>query len=289
MITRALLFAALLLVPLSARAGDYSEFDGQLNSASLARQCGQEIGVAIDWASFEPAFKDHWEPKHAVAYCNGAANGLYWTCDDEPGKVAVRAAITGMDCVYDATATKESLKRKGPRFTIAEGRLRVGFHWDTTDIEDSTKDEAARNIKAPGDAHSLFDQRAIAKSEAYYFGASSSKQWAADRCGNDIEAAIDWASFLPQLGGNANHDRVVSWSNPVYEGIWDHCDTEPGKAWVAKGITKVVFVWDATATAESLGRKGPRLSLAGGVLTAGWNWDTTDGSDTTNAWLAEQH
>jgi hypothetical protein len=285
---RVLLFAALLLSPLIAQAGDYSEFDGQLNSASLAKQCGKTIGVAIDWASFEPAFNDNQSPKHAVAYCNGAANGLYWTCDDEPGKAAV-GAIQGMDCVYDATATKESLKRKGPRIDVVEGRVRVGFHWDTTDIEDTTKEQVARSIKAPGGAHSLFDQRAIAKSEAYYFGASSMKQRATDRCGKDIEAAIDWSSFLPQLGGNANHDRIVSWSNPVYEGIWNHCDTEPGKAFVAGAITKVVFVWDATATKESLGRKGPRLSLADGVLTAGWNWDTTDGGDTTNAWLGGQH
>jgi len=283
--------SCLLLFPLTALAGDHSAQDAALragDAATMAAHCEADITPSIDWASFEPALGDDWTPDMAVNRCNSVANGVYWTCDDDAGKASVGAAVTALRCVHDDSVTDAALGRKGPGLSLTDGVLEARYNPATTDIEDATRLWLSQQLKPPGGANSLHDTRAIDTSVAYYFGSSSYKALAEDRCGKPLPADIRWTDLLPHLGGNITHDSAVKWCDSVYEGVWGACDTDAGRALVSERVSSVACTWDAAATAEALGRKGPSLSLTDGVLRAGYHWDSTDIGDSVRDWLVAQ-
>lgn len=106
-------------------------------------------------------------------------------------------------------------------------------------------------------------------------------------CGTKLTMEIDWASFESKgFGGSQKENSAVGYCEAILEGIRNICSSfgADGKASVQKSIKVAKCVFKDGVTTNDFPKSG--LKLSGGILTAYFDWKTSNVAVSTKDFLA---
>jgi hypothetical protein len=137
-------------------------------------------------------------------------------------------------------------------------------------------------LAIPSHAQSLKEKKLIRQGQAKLDETTGDLK---KKCGVEIKMSLDWKSFKGKDKGSYGLPSAFAYCGNVADGVRSVCGDEDGKPAIAKSVKTISCKWDAKATKAKLKRYGPVMSLKGGKLTAGYNWDTANMSSSVRDWL----
>ena len=135
-------------------------------------------------------------------------------------------------------------------------------------------------------AQSLKDKKDILKADEQL---AKGQEKMKTKCGKDIKAKMDWASFTGQIDEHGNsRARAVNYCIGAMDALADVCGDATGKAEVTKKVSTVDCKFKADAQ-EKAGtgddaKKAPNCVLSGSNVSFQYNWKTPSSYNSVNSY-----
>lgn len=222
------------------------------------KQCGGQLAVSVDWASFRGNLTAEYPADSADAYCADVASTLGSICSDDATVKPAVQQIHAVRCSFDRSAGRTF------RFDLQQGALAVGFSWDASNLEDALL-AWVQNLPsgtASGGGLNVRQSRERAKVQPELDEAAAAARHA---CGGPLAVTIDWPSFEAAIRSGGHETTLASICEEPLEQLAKMCKHEPeAKRTIAATLTSATCRYDASAGDRF------KFALQGGALAIGY-------------------
>ena len=114
--------------------------------AFINKKCGSSMKATVDVPSFLGKIDARHSFASPFAWCENVVNAFNAICESADGKRSTQAKVVHVQCRYDASATKEKLKRHRPVLSLSGRVLGAGYNLTTANLTVETRKFLEKNL-----------------------------------------------------------------------------------------------------------------------------------------------